>query len=249
MVSSAPMLAGPALWLSLTLAPSSPASEEVPVRAPRGNEVLVRRRGLVWSVAAMPRLSLLIGDGRRASQPVGFGVGLQFRLWALHITRVRFGLGLDLGHSRFLGRSTVTGIDGTSTRRWAALGHSDFTLGPSVQVVAGPLLLEGTFGAGVGVSTLRRPLPHPAEAADPQGDVLVSTEEDASDTSAVIRGGLQLGIPIRRNQGISIGAAVHKYFSRTLVVATDDLIDVDATPNTNPFDLVLDVVVGYQMWF
>ena len=50
-----------------------------PGEAPRGNTVLTQDRGVILGVAAVPRASILIGDGRRVIQPAGFGAELQFR--------------------------------------------------------------------------------------------------------------------------------------------------------------------------
>ena len=172
---------------------------------------------------------------------VGFGAGLTFRIHALHLGPVRLGGMLRLGHSRFLRRNTVL-TDSTpnaqEVRRWSSLGHTDFALGPSVQIVLGRVFFEGGAGAGLGISSLVRVTGPTAEE-----------EEDVSDVTAMVRGGGQLGIPIRNNQGLTLGVSVQKYFSRKLVVATDDLGLPDIEPNANPFDLVLDVQLGYQMWF
>jgi hypothetical protein len=225
------------------------APEGVPERAPRGNTVLTRSRGLVWSVAAAARLGILLGDGRRVIQPWGFGAGLQLRLYGLHVSKVRFGGELQLGHTRFLEQRTVATEEGATATRWAALGHTDFALGPAVQIVAGPVILEGGFGAGVAVSHFARPLPQPVAGADPGGGTLLNTEEDFTDVTAMIRGGGHIGVPIRRNQGVVIGVAAQKFFSRKQVVAHTDLTDPMAEPSANPFDLLLEVYLGYQMWF
>jgi hypothetical protein len=238
------MLAVAALGALLAFAP--PAGGEV--SAPRGNSVLTRSRGLVYSVAAAPRMGILLGDGRRVIQPLGFGAGLHLRLHGVYLGPLRFGGEFQAGHTRFLERRSITSSDGIATR-YAALGHTDFALGPSLQLVAGPVLIEGGFGAGLGISHFVRPLPEPVVGVNGEGDTLLNAEEDFSDVTAMIRGGGHLGIPIRRNQGVIVGTAVQKFFSRRQVVADDDLSLPDAEPNANPFDLLLEVYVGYQMWF
>lgn len=218
-------------------------------RAPRGNTVLTRQRGMVWSVAAAPRMGVLLGDGRRVIQPWGFGAGLQLRLYGLALPKVRLGGELQLGHTRFLERRSVTSDDGGIADRWASLGHTDFALGPSLQLVAGPVLIEGGVGVGLVISHFVRPLPSPAVGTDPGGESLLNTEEDFTDVSAMLRGGGHLGVPVRNNQGVIIGVAAQKFFSRELVVADADLLDAMAEPNANPFDLMLEAYLGYQMWF
>lgn len=225
------------------------APEGVPERAPRGNTVLTRSRGLVWSVAAAARMGILLGDGRRVIQPWGFGAGLQLRLYGLHVSKVRFGGELQMGHTRFLERRSVIAEDRAPATRWAALGHTDFTLGPAVQVVAGPVILEGGFGAGLAVSHFVRPLPEPIAGADPGTGTLLNTEEDFTDVTAMIRGGGHIGVPIRNNQGIVLGVSAQKFFSKKQIVSDTDLADPAAEPSANPFDLVLDVYLGYQVWF
>lgn len=228
--------------LGLTLAASllalAPAAD-----APRGNTVLTRglrgERGVVWGVAAVPRLSLLVGDGRRVSQPVGFGAELQFRAYPLNLGILRLGAQSHLGHTRVVSRREIqydeNGIQRSATR-YAALDHTDFSLGPSVQIVAGPLLLEGGAAVGVGINNFVRPTG-------------AFTEEQTSDVTAMLRGGGQVGVPIRRNQGIVLGVHATKFFSKTQIVADPSEAPPDAAPDANPFDLVLEVGVGYQMWF
>jgi hypothetical protein len=211
--------------------------------APRGNTVLTRDRGVVWAVAAVPRAAVLIGDGRRVIQPAGFGAELQFRAYALHLGRLRFGGQAHLGHTRVIERVLLSYDDGSGTgaqpvRRYAALGHTDFSLGPSAQLVLGPILLEGGAAVGLGISNLVRPLgPLPID------------EEQTTDTTAMVRGGGQLAVPIRKNQGVVLGVHATKFFSRKQVVAAPDPAVPDAPPDANPFDLVLEIGLGYQMWF
>lgn len=219
-------------------APSSAGAE-----APRGNTVLTRDRGVVWGVAAVPRAAILIGDGRRVIQPAGFGAELQFRAYALNLGRLRFGGQAHLGHTRVLERVTVSHDDGSgappqAVRRYAALGHTDFSLGPSAQVVLGPVVLEGGVAVGLGISNLVRPL-----------GALPTDEQQTTDVTAMLRGGGQLAVPIRKNQGVVLGVHAAKFFSKAQVVARPDPAVPDAPPDANPFDLVLEIGLGYQMWF
>jgi hypothetical protein len=223
-----------ALWLAgvLALAPG----------AKRGNDVLQRDRGPVFSLAAAPRLGVLLAGGAQVMrQPVGFGAGLQFRVHALHLGPVRLGGELQLGHTRFLdSRDVPHEADGTErrVRRYATLNHTDFAAGPSLQIALGPVFLEGGFGAGLGISSFVRPF-----------GGFSFEEEHFSDVTAMIRGGGHLGIPIRNNHGFYVGAAVHKYFSRQQIVAQPDPLVPDQAPDTNPFDLMLEIHLGYHMMF
>ena len=231
-----------------TKARAEPEPERDPQAAPEPrartrstDDVLTRRKGPVYGVGAALRLPILVGDGKRVMSPVGFGAGLTFRVHALHLGPVRLGGMLRLGHSRFLQRSTVLTDNTPAARevvRWSSLGHTDFALGPSVQIVLGRVFFEGGAGVGLGISSLVR-------VTGPT----IAEEEDVSDVTLVVRGGGQIGIPFRNNQGLTLGVSVQKYVSRKLVVATDDLGTPDIEPNANPFDLVLDVLLGYQMWF
>jgi hypothetical protein len=222
------------LWMAAVLA-FAPA-------APRGNEAMRRDRGPVFSLAAAPRLGVLLAGGAQVmSQPAGFGAGLQFRVHALHLGPVRLGGELQLGHTRFLDRRSVPHmVDGEDrrVRRYATLNHTDFAAGPSLQIVTGPIFWEAGFGAGLGVSSFVRPL----------GPYVVD-EEQFTDVTAMIRGGGQLGIPVRNNHGFIIGAAVHKYFSRLQIVANPDPMGPEMEPDTNPFDLMLEISLGYHMMF
>lgn len=231
------MLAGALAASLLALAPG-PVGE-----APRGNTVLTRDRGVVWGVAAVPRAAILIGDGRRVIQPAGFGAELQLRAYALHLGRLRFGGQAHFGHTRVIERIMLAYDDGSGApaqqiRRYAALGHTDFSLGPSAQLVLGPLLVEGGAAVGVGINNLVRPL-----------GALPIDEEQTTDVTAMLRGGGQIAVPIRRNQGVVLGVHATRFFSRTQVVAEPDPAEPDALPDANPFDLVLEVGVGYQLWF
>lgn len=177
-------------------------------------------------------------------QPVGFGAGLSFRVHGLRLGPIRLGAGIDLGHTRFIERRQVEGVvdsQAQSATRYAALSHSDFGAGPSIQVVLGPLYIQGDLTVGVGISSFVRPL-----------GVLTTDEEHHSDVSAMIRAGGLIGIPIRNNQGVTLGTSVQRYFSTYQIVAQpqpEDPAIVAAEPDTNPFDLVLDVSLGYLFMF
>ncbi len=222
--------------LAATLVALAPGST-----APRGNTVLTRDRGVVWGVAAVPRVAVLLGDGARVIQPVGFGAELQFRAYALNLGRLRFGGETHFGHTRVLERVSVTYDDGSgaqAVRRYNALGHTDFSLGPSAQVVLGPIIVEGGVAVGLGISNLVRTF-----------GALPIDEVQTTDVTAMLRGGGQLGVPIRNNQGIVLGVHATKFFSKEQIVARPDPADPDAPPDANPFDLVLELGLGYQMWF
>jgi hypothetical protein len=208
----------------------------------RGNSAIARRSGPIFTVAAAPRLGILLAGGAQVIQPVGFGAGFRFRVHGLHLGPLRFGGGVELGHTRFLERRSVSGVvDGTeqTATRYAALGHTDLGLGPSLQLLMGPVYLQGDFGVGLGISTFARPL-----------GVLTIDEQHVSDVTAMIRGGGELGIPIRNNQGLSIGTSVQKYFSK-LQIAREPSDDpaIEVPPDTNPFDLFIEVSIAYVFMF
>jgi len=230
---------GTTLALASVLAMAPPA----PVR--RGNDVHARRQGPVFSVIAAPRLGVLLAGGAKVIQPIGFGAGFSFRVHALHLGPVRLGAAVDLGHTRFIERRYVTGEafgETQTARRYAALSHTDFGAGPSLQIAMGPIYLQGDLTVGVGISMFTRPL-----------GILDIDEEHHSDVSAMLRAGGLVGIPIRNNQGITLGAAMQRYFSSYQVVAVPDTSGdpamVEQEPDTNPFDLVIDVSVGYLFLF
>ncbi len=209
-----------------------------PAVAKRGNDAITRTQGPVFSVAASPRLGILLGDGRRVIQPYGFGAGLQFRVHAGRLGPFRFGGELHLGHTRWLDRRSVTTDAGGSARRYASLGHTDFALGPSVQIVMGPVFAELGVSGGLGISSFVRPT-----------STFASEEQQVDATSAMIRGGGHLGVPIRNNSSIIFGVAAQKYFSNKKIIAKPDPLIVDQQPDVNPFDLVLEVTVGYHFMF
>lgn len=208
----------------------------VPSPQARGNTALYRPQGPVYSVAASIRSGVLLGDGRRVIQPAGFGAGLQFRVHAGRLGPVRFGGEIQLGHLHFLEKRFVPAPDGSNARRYAALGHTEFALGPSIQILMGPVFAELGAAVGVGISQFVRPL----EATD---------EQDVTDTTAMIRGGGHLGVPIRNNSSVIFGVAAQKYFSKQKIVARPDPAEPLAPADVTPFDLALEIMVGYHFSF
>lgn len=229
------MLVAAALVLSLA-APANAAAKAS--EAKRGNTALYRRRGPVFSVIAAPRLGILFVGGAQVIQRVGFGAGMQFRVHAGRVGPFRFGGEVHFGHLHFLERRDVPDPNGGTARRYAALGHTDFALGPSIQIIMGPVFAEIGLAAGLGINTLVRPT-----------SAFPSEEEDVVNYSPMLRSGGHIGVPIRNNQGIAIGASIHKYFSRTQVVAQPDPNVPDQEPDTAPFDLALEIIVGYHFMF
>lgn len=231
------------LALCSALVAFAPAGSSRPVK--RGNVAYARRAGPVFTLGVSPRLGILLAGGADVIQPMGFGAGLSFHVHALHIGPFRLGAGAMLGHTRFLEKRTVSAdVDGATqiVERYAALGHTDFGLGPSLQILLGPVYVQGDFTAGLGISTLSRPL-----------GVFTVDEEQHTDYSGMIRGGGLFGIPIRNNQGITIGAHVQRYFSRLQVVGSPPTEMLEGAPepepDTSPFDLLIDVSVGYTFMF
>jgi hypothetical protein len=222
---------GPALCALLALAPP-------PATVVRGNDAYARRKGAIYTVVGSARLGVLLYGGARVIQPVGFGAGLSFRIHGLHLGPLVFGGEAHLGHTRFLERRTVPTAAGGTARRYAALGHSDFALGPSLRLRMGPVYADLGFAAGLGVSTFVRPR-----------TAFIAEEEDYTDATAMIRGGGHLGIPIRNDSGIVIGVAAHKYFSKRQIVGDPDALPEDAPPDTNPFDVMIETYVGYAFMF
>lgn len=216
----------------------------------RGNTVLDPERR-VWSVAVQSRLGILIGAGdvlfdRRP--PLGFGFGLQLKYHALRAGPLRFGFEFQGGHTRFpqRGRYDVpldpTGPTDPSTGepvqrqvvRVSTLSHTDLTIGPSLQLVTRVLLIDIGAGGGLMVSNLRR-----MRSADPYDD-LQSVGYDP-----MIRAGASLGVPIRNNQGLAVGADFQKVFSRTRVAVDPDAAD----PPVVVFDMLLNITLAYTAWF
>ncbi|MCB9567539.1 MAG: hypothetical protein H6710_10080 [Myxococcales bacterium] len=214
--------------------------------ARRGNEVLDRAVTTpVLGVAAAARMGVLVGNGGAVIQPpLGFGFGFDLRYHALAIAGARLGLQFTAGHDRYPGRNTFpeAQADGTIKEipRYTILGHTDLTLGPSLQVPLRVLFLEGGVSGGLAISSFRRP-----RSLDPLAD------EHVVGYQPMIRGDLAVGVPIRKNQGIRVGADVVKIFAtdkKTWIVA-DPQAPEGTAPDTAIFDLYLDVVVAYQMWF
>ena len=215
-------------------------------RAPRGNTVLQKDLGeRVFTVAASGRMGILIGGGDVVIQPpLGYGFGLKLAYYPLRLGPMRFGFAFHGGHTRYMGRRDVT-ISGSDSgdgpapivRRWNVLSHTDIALGPHFQIPAGPLLIEFGAGGGLGISSYSR----------------VVDAEPGHDDSTVAYNGLfradaTLGVPIRNNQGVAIGADVQKYFSSTRVVTIPGA-PMGAPPDSVVFDLTLAVTIAYQMWF
>jgi hypothetical protein len=211
--------------------------------APRGNTVLRKDLGeRVFTIAVSGRMGILIGGGDVVvSPPLGYGFGLKLAFYALKLGPMRFGFAFHGGHVRYPGRVdvAVTGESGTSTtrRRWSILSHTDIALGPHFQVPAGPVFFEFGAGGGLGVSSFRRVVD-----ADPRHDDATVAYD------GLVRADLTLGVPIRNNQGIAIGADLQKYFSSTRVVTVPGA-PMGAKPDSVVFDLTLAVTVAYQMWF
>ena len=226
-----PALAAAALALAVAAPPASGAAArpEPALRRPA--------RAPVIGVAAAARLGVLVGNGGALIQPpLGFGFGLDLRYHALPLGAARLGLGLSAGHDRFADRrSFVIEVDGApvTVERPLVLHHSDLTVGPSLQIPARVLFIEIGGGGGLAVSSLRRPT-----RADPAGD------EQVVGYDGMVRGDVALGIPIVRDQGLRIGAALGKIFSKKRIA-----IEPGGTPDTAIFDLTLDVSVAYQAWF
>ncbi len=231
-----------AALLAFTLAaPASPAAPAAAAPKGRGNPVLARGvRTPVVGVAAAVRMGVLVGNGGVFVQPpLGFGFGLDLRYHALPIGAARLGFELQAGHDRFGDRrSFVVDQDGVPTTvvRPLLLSHTDLTLGPSLQIPARVLFIELGGGVGLAVSSFRRPW-----SERPQDD------EQVVGYDALVRGDAALAIPIVRDQGIRLGVAVNKIFSKRRVIG--DPSDPAATPDTAVFDLYLDVVLAYQAWF
>lgn len=230
------MLASSALLAAALLA--------APTGAPvRGNTVLRKDVGeRVFTIAVSGRMGILLGGGDVVVwPPLGFGFGLKLAFYALKLGPMRFGVAFHGGHTRYPGRRdvVVAGATGGSAvgRRWSILSHTDVALGPHFQVPAGPVFFEFGAGGGLGVSSYRRVVD-----ADPANDDATVAYDP------LVRADLTLGVPVRNNQGIAIGADLQKYFSSTRVVTVPGA-PMGAEPDSVVFDLTLAVTVAYQMWF
>jgi len=234
------MLVSSALLASALLA--SPSASAVGA-APRGNTVLRKDLGeRIFTIAVAGRMGILPGSGDVVVQPpLGFGFGLKLAFYALRLGPMRFGLAFHGGHTRYPGRRDVevvgdSGVVGLR-RRWSVLSHTDIALGPHFQVPAGAVLFEFGAGGGLGVSSYRRVVD-----ADPANDDATVAYD------GLVRADLTLGVPIRNNQGVSIGMDLQKYFSSTKVVTVPGA-PMGAEPDSIVFDLTLAVTLAYQMWF
>jgi len=233
------MLASSALLATALLA--SPAGYSGP--PVRGNSVLRKDLGeRVFTIAVSGRMGILIGGGDVVvAPPLGYGFGLKLAFYALKLGPMRFGFAFHGGHIRYPGRRDVAfvGDSGATTvrRRYSILSHTDIALGPHFQVPAGPVLFEFGAGGGLGVSSYRRVVD-----ADPANDDATVAYDP------LVRADLTIGIPIRNNQGVAIGADLQKYFSSTRVVTVPGA-PMGADPDSVVFDLTLAVTVAYQMWF
>lgn len=211
--------------------------------APRGNTVLRKELGeRVFTIAVSGRMGILIGGGDVVVKPpLGYGFGLKLAFYPLKLGPMRFGFAFHGGHIRYPGRQDVAVVNdtGASTvgRRWSVLSHTDIALSPHFQVPAGPVFFEFGAGGGLGVSSFRRVVD-----ADPANDDVTVAYDP------LVRADLTVGIPVRNNQGIAVGADLQKYFSSTRVVTVPGA-PMGADPDSVVFDLTLAVTVAYQMWF
>lgn len=221
--------------------PSGAAAPPSGPRAPRGNGVLLPTRRPVFSVGAAARFGVLLGNGRDVVQPLGFGFGAQIRAHFINLGAIRFGLSFIAGHTRFPERRSIEGVDEFTGEfverdRWARISHTDLSLGPSFGLPLGPVILQGSVTAGLGIDQLFEPV------------TPFSTLEDREITSydPLLRGGLGVGIPIRNDHGLSVGVGVGKYFSDARYrVPTDD----GSGATFAPFDLLLEASLAYTAWF
>lgn len=222
--------------------------------APRGNTVLLRGPARVFSVGVVGRMGLLIGGGDvlfDARPPLGYGFGLQLKYHAVRRGPVRFGFEFQGGHTRFPRRGRYDLPPGPvdpddppvvpeapgRIARVSMLAHTDLTLGPSLQIPAGPLLVDIGGGAGLAISSYSR-----VRTANPYDD------EQTVAYDPMVRAGAVLGIPIRNNHGIGLGVDYQKIFSRTKVVA-DPAAPVGTPPDSVVFDMLLNITLAYQAWF
>jgi hypothetical protein len=214
-----------------------------PGHAPRGNTILDPSRDKrTFSAAAAGRFGILLGGGSEFVQPYGFGFAAQlyFHLLKMGAAPARFGFAFHGGHTRFLETQTFIRGDGDgeeTIERTTVLSHTDFSIGPSFEVIAGPLVLMFGGGPGLGVDQLVRPL-----TADP------ALDQQAVDADFLLRGSAGIGIPIKNNHGLKIGAGVQKFFSGTRL-PPDPLAENGEETQSVVFDLLLEVHVAYQAWF
>lgn len=215
-----------------------------PGTAPRGNTVLdPDDHKMSFSAAAVARFGALLGGGSEFVQPYGFGFAAQlhFHLVRMGGAPAHFGFAFHGGHTRFVETNGFlqggTEDDALELNRTTVLSHTDLTLGPSFQVIGGPLVFLVSGGPGVGIDQLVRPV-----SADPKQD------QQATSADFMVRGGAGIGIPIRNNHGLVIGAAVQQFFSGTRLPPDPLAADAEDT-QTVVFDLVFESYLGYQAWF
>ena len=228
--------------LSAAILATDPVTGSPPSVVPRGNQSLdPRRRKPVYSVGAAARFGVLIGNGQDIVQPYGYGFAAQIRAHFLNLGVVRFGLGFHAGHTRFPELRTLEGVDEVTGEfvkkdRWARISHTDLSLGPSFGVPLGPVILAGSVTPGLGIDQLFEPVTPFASQQD--------TEITSYDF--LLRGGVALGVPIRKDHGISVGVAIHKYWSNAEYTVP---AGKNAGEKFSPFDLMLETFVSYTAWF
>ncbi len=234
----------PGLMLAMLLA-APPVPPPEPVYAPRGNTILdPTRRRPSFGVGASARFGVLVGSGDVAVQPFGFGFAFQFRAHFLRVARARLGIAFHGGHTRFPERKTFRFEDELGEQRervrWKVLAHTDLSLGPSVEVPVGPVLILGSVTPGFGISSFYEPL------SEHDTD-----EYELTGYDFMLRGGAAIGVPIRNNQGLLIGVGVQQYFtaSRYPIYAADALPDDPPVEEVAIFDTVLENYLTYQVWF
>ena len=213
--------------------------------AARRNPVLDRSiRTPVFGVAALARLGVLAGNGGVFIQPpLGYGFALDIRYHAIAIANSRLGFQFTAGHDRFQDRRVFSYVDESGEAqeltRFTTLGHTDISLGPSLQIPLRVLFLEAGVSGGIAVSVFRRP-----RSVDPVDD------DEVVGYEPLLRGDLALGVPIRNNQGVRLGVDVVKIWSpEKNWVVTDVDAPVDTPADAPVFDLYLDVLLAYQAWF
>lgn len=202
----------------------------------RNNEVLVRPfRRPVYSVTAAGRFGTLLSSGADVVQPFGYGFAAALRLHFLPVLKSRFGVEIHAGHTRFPNRVLFDDVDGDKVVRKGLLSDTDFSAGPSLEIPLGPVFVGLGGSGGVALSSLFRPL-----TIEGFEDELVST------TNFMLRGGLNLGVPLLNHHGLNVGTAVHHVFSPREVAI--DPTNADSA-KVRPFGTWLEVSLGYQIWF
>lgn len=216
-----------------------------PRTPPRQNRSLDRETHPTrFVIGAAGRFSILAGSGSEAVQPYGGGFGVFARFTPWHAGIARFGFAFDGGYARWTERISVAVDDGmggeTTVRRAKVLGHADLSLGPNLELVAGPVIFNVTTGVGMGINTYLRP------AGVPEDEVSVASPD------FLWRSSLALMIPIYRDQGLAIGTAINKYVTRSRVALPElaDPTDPEGTvPEVAIFDLAVETSLAYVAWF